>query len=197
MFPGYPNASGKIVGKLRTDPAKKAIVAEGWPVLQDAMVAASITTPRRVAAALTTWCFESLLEYNILQGGSNIPTGLYKPDGTYVGYPGRGLTQLTGKKLPDGTIMNYTPAGRYLGIDLVNHPELAQSLQWSAKIATWYWTKARPRCNEYADNLQMGKVNAAIGYPLSGSNDSDRCMVFGKALQYLTGSVPPGINCAR
>lgn len=55
-------------------------------------------------------------------------------------------------------------------------------------------------CNEWADQLQMGKINGAIGYPLAGSNDADRCLVFGKALEKLTGRpLPAGesIACTR
>jgi putative chitinase len=183
MFPGYANASGKVVGKLRDDDTHKAIVAAGFPTLLTAMAAAKIDTPARQAAFLTTLCFESLCEYSILQGGSNTPAGIER------GFTGRGYIQLTGPA-------NYTAASAYLGVDLVSHPELAQSIDWSAKIATWYWTVARPGCNAYADAYRMGKVNAAIGYPLSGSNDADRCMVFGKVLAYLTGSTP-AIDCNR
>jgi len=178
MFPGYPNASGKIVGKLRTSDVAKANVVTGWPALLEAMDAARINTPERVAAFLTTLCFESWCEYNAIQLNDTRE------------YRGRGHIQLTGA-------FNYETAGRYLGVDLLNDPEEAAALAWSAKIATWYWTVARPSCNSYADALRMGKVNGAIGYPISGSNDTDRCMVFGYALRYLTGSVPAGITCTR
>ena len=178
MFPGYPNASNKIVGKLRTSPEAKGNVAAGFPSLLEAMAAARINTPERIAAFLTTLCFESWCEYNAVQLND---TRLYK---------GRGYIQLTGS-------FNYEAAGDYLGVDLLDNPNAAASLEWSAKIATWYWTVARPNCNAYADSLRMGKINAAIGYPISGSNDTDRCMVFGCALRYLTGSAPGGITCTR
>ena len=185
MFPGYQNASGKIVGKLRTAPDAKVDVAAGWPSLLEAMAAAQINTPERMAAFLTTLCFESWCEYNAVDGTYGTRT-----------YAGRGFIQLTGKVLGDGQVMNYGPAGRYFGIDLIGQPDLALSLEWSARIATWYWTVAR-NCNEYADRRAMGKVNGAIGYPLSGSNDTDRCMVFGEVLRRLIGSVPAGITCTR
>lgn len=183
MFPGYANASGKVVGKLRDDATHREIVAAGFPYLLAAMVAAQINTPARQAAFLTTLCFESYCEYDVLQGGSNTPAGVA------AGFTGRGYIQLTGTS-------NYSDAGKYLGVDLVTHPELAQSLDWSAKIATWYWTVARPSCNAYADAYRMGKVNAAIGYQLVGSNDADRCLVFGKVLTYLTGDTPV-VDCNR
>lgn len=189
MFPGYPstNGSGKIVGKLREDAVHREIVAEGWPILLEAMEAAQINTPNRVAAFLTTLVFESYVEYNILQGGSNVPTGR-DPANPSKDYTGRGHIQLTGS-------INYDAAGTYFSINLIGHPELAQALAYSAKISTWYWT-VRRHCNEMADAGQMGKVNRAIGYPLVGSNDADRCMVFGKAVKYLTGEVI-AVDCTR
>lgn len=156
-----------------------AVVAEGLPSLLEQMAVAEINTPRRVAAFLTTLAHESAFEYNVKQHGA-----------TAV-FAGRGYMQLTGTS-------NYSDAGKYLGVDLVATPDLALSLDWSATIARWYWTKARPRCNEYADNLQMGKVCAAIGYPLSdGSEDLARSASFARALKYLTGSVPDGISTTR
>lgn len=188
MFPGYPSTSGsgKIVGRLRDDAGHRPIVAGGWPMLLEAMEAAKINTPRRVCAFLTTLVFESWCEYNVLQGGTNLPAGIEK------GYTGRGHIQLTGTG-------NYGAAGNYLGIDLTGHPELAQSLEHSARIATWYWTVAR-HCNEMADAGLMGKVNRAIGYtrdPL-GTNDNDRCMIFAHALEIWTGKpLDFVVNCAR
>lgn len=167
MFPG-----------VITD-AKAPLVQEGLPTLIAEMQAAGITTPRRIAAFLTTLRFESRFEYNIHQIGDTRR------------YAGRGYIQLTGSA-------NYEAAGKYLQIDLLDEPDLALSLQWSAKIARWYWTIARPSCNAYADALRMGKVNAAIGYPRSadGSNDQARCLAFQNALKYLTGVLEP-IDCAR
>lgn len=160
-------------------PQKEALVQAGLPSLLDAMELAQINTARRVAAFLATIRAESRFEYNIPQTGA---TGQYK---------GRGYIQLTG-------LTNYTEAGKYLGIDLVNNPELALSLEWSAPIARWYWTVAR-HINPLADQLLMGKVNRAIGYPRAadGSNDDKRCADFAAALNYLTGSVPAGISCVR
>lgn len=45
---------------------------------------------------------------------------------------GRGYTQLTGRA-------NYEAASKALGIDLVNHPELAETPEVAAKIAVWFW----------------------------------------------------------
>ncbi|HEY9414285.1 MAG TPA: glycoside hydrolase family 19 protein [Pseudonocardia sp.] len=164
-------------GKIRT--ANIPIVEAGLPGLLEQMAAAEINTPRRIAAFLTTLAFESRFEYNIREGGDTRP------------YGGRGYIQLTGTS-------NYSDAGKYLGVDLLTTPDLALTLAWSAKIARWYWTVARPSTNAHADALRMGKVNAAIGYPRSpdGSNDNARCEAFQKALLYLTGVLEP-VDCAR
>lgn len=155
-----------------------AIVQAGLPGLLEQMAVAEINTPRRVAAFLATLAHESAFLYNV------------KAKGDTRVYAGRGYIQLTGSK-------NYDAAGQYLGVDLLVEPELALSLEWSAKIARWYWTRAR-KCNPMADALQMGKVNAAIGYPIGdGAEDKRRCESFKNALLYLTGSVPDGISCAR
>ncbi|WP_328325302.1 glycoside hydrolase family 19 [Kribbella sp. NBC_00382] len=156
--------------------ANPSTVQTGLPSLNQAMRDANINTPRRKAAFLATLVHESRLEYNIREIGD-----------TRV-YGGRGYIQLTGD-------FNYGPAGRYLGIDLLGNPELARSLQWSAPIARWYWTVAR-NINPMADALNMGKVNAAIGYP-AGAEDQRRCDSFKNALRYLSGSVPAGVICTR
>lgn len=63
-------------------------------------------------------------------------------------YKGRGLMQLTGKN-------NYAAAGKDLGIDLINHPELAESPDVAAKTAMWFWKK-----NKLGDAAKRGDVEA-------------------------------------
>jgi predicted chitinase len=63
-------------------------------------------------------------------------------------YKGRGLIQLTGKD-------NYAAASKDLGIDLVNHPELAESPDVAAKTAAWYWKK-----NNLGESARRGDVKA-------------------------------------
>lgn len=173
-------------------------MAEGLPSLLEAMEAAGINTPARVAACFATLLTESRFEYNVLQGGSNVATG-HNADGT-KNFKGRGYIQLTGSG-------NYAAASDWLSrvtgtaVDLVNHPELAQSIEYSALIFRWYWTVAR-HCNAHADTYSMGLVNRDIGYPLTtyadgSTNDQRRCADFALVLKYLTGSVPDGITCTR
>lgn len=152
------------------------IVAEGLPSLNKAMRDAGITTPARRAAFLTTIAYESAFLYNVTAAGD-----------TRV-YAGRGFIQLTGE-------YNYKAAGSYFGIRLAANPAWARSLPWSAPIAQWYWTVNRDM-NPMADALDMGLVNAAIGYP-PGPHDEMRCASFQAALAYYLGSVPAGVNCVR
>jgi len=51
-------------------------------------------------------------------------------------FKGRGLIQLTGRA-------NYAAAGKDLGIDLENHPELAETPENAAKTAMWFWKKKK------------------------------------------------------
>lgn len=162
-------------GRVSTD---TATVEAGLPSLLEQMQAADITTPPRVAAFLTTIAHESGFLYNV------------KAKGDTREYAGRGFIQLTGS-------VNYAAAGDYLDAELALDPELAGSLEWSAKIARWYWTVNR-HCNPLADALQMGKINRAVGYPIGdGTEDKRRCASFANALKYLTGAVPEGITCTR
>lgn len=50
-------------------------------------------------------------------------------------FRGRGFTQLTGRD-------NYEMAGKALGIDLVNNPELAANPEIASKIALWKWQQS-------------------------------------------------------
>ncbi len=156
--------------------ANPTLVQEGLPSLNQAMRQALINTPYRQAAFLATLVHESRLEYNIREIGDTRP------------YGGRGYIQLT-------TEGNYQRAGAYLGVDLVANPEKARWLEYSAPIARWYWTVERS-INQYADQLKMGRVNAAIGYP-AGAEDGRRCETFRTAIAYLTGQPAPAVNCSR
>ena len=72
-------------------------------------------------------------------------------------YHGRGFVQLTGRD-------NYRMAGDALGIDLLNHPELAEKPEIAAKIALWYWnTRVKPNVRNFADTASVTKyINPAL-----------------------------------
>ncbi len=168
----YADLTAMFPGKV----GDQATVETGLASMNAEMVAAGITTAPRQAAYLATIANESTFRYNAVQAGG-------------ATYTGRGYIQLTGD-------FNYSDAGAYFGIDLLGNPGLAASLDYSAAISRWYWTVARD-INPLADALDMGAVDAAIGYARDPAEDVQRCNDFKSALQYLTGSVPAGINCVR
>lgn len=74
-------------------------------------------------------------------------------------YHGRGFIQLTGRD-------NYRMASEALGLDLINHPELASKPEVAAKIAVWYWnTRVKPKVNNFEDTVAVTKTinNAMFG----------------------------------
>lgn len=66
-------------------------------------------------------------------------------------YKGRGFIQLTGKS-------NYTAAGKALGLDLVNKPELAAEPEIAAKIAAWYVTTQKRKGTTAAELAMKGDI---------------------------------------
>lgn len=77
--------------------------------------------------------------------------------GDGVKYKGRGFIQITGRA-------NYTAAGKALGIDLVNHPELAERPDIATKVSIWYWnTRVKPRVGNFANTKAVTKkVNGGV-----------------------------------
>ena len=77
-------------------------------------------------------------------------------------YHGRGYVQLTGRD-------NYRMAGEALGLDLLNHPELAAKPDVAAKIAVWYWkTRVKPVVTNFKDTAT---VTRAINPAMRGLQD--------------------------
>lgn len=66
-------------------------------------------------------------------------------------YKGRGFIQITGR-------YNYKRAGQELGLDLVNHPELAEDPAIAAKIAVWFWQhRVQPNVDNFKDTTGVTK----------------------------------------
>ena len=67
-------------------------------------------------------------------------------------FRGRGFIQLTGRD-------NYRMAGQALGIDLLNHPELASKPEVAAQIAVWYWkNRVAPKVDSFKDTKAVTKT---------------------------------------
>ena len=84
--------------------------------------------------------------------------GNVNPGDAYA-FRGRGHVQLTGRD-------NYTAAGKELGLDLANNPDLAAEPENAAKIAAWYWKK-NPKLAVAARN---GDVEGATQFINGGQN---------------------------
>ena len=58
---------------------------------------------------------------------------------------------------------NYARAGKELGLDLVNHPELAADPETAAKIAVWFWQNKTKNITNFADTKTVThKINPAL-----------------------------------
>ncbi len=105
--------------------------------LSSAMREANITTPRQKAAFVAQLAHESggfrymeeIASGAAYEGRRDL--GNTQP-GDGRRFKGRGYIQVTGRA-------NYEAAGRALGLDLVNNPELAARPENAARIAAWYW----------------------------------------------------------
>lgn len=97
-------------------------------------------------------------------------------------YHGRGFIQLTGRA-------NYEAAGKALGLDLVNKPELAEDPANAAKVALWYW-----QSRGVSKSAQIGDVARSTKLINGGLNGlSDRQSKF---RSYLTMAKNGELNVA-
>jgi putative chitinase len=71
-------------------------------------------------------------------------------------YHGRGFLQITGRA-------NYAAAGKGLGLDLINDPDLLASAVGAVKSALWFW-KAHG-CNDAADMDDCEAITSIINGP--------------------------------
>lgn len=90
-------------------------------------------------------------------------------------YRGRGLIQITGRE-------NYTDAGADLGLDLVNHPELAEKSDGAVLVALWFWR--RRNLNALCDQRDWTGLTRRIN---GGSNgQAQRLQYINRALAVLS-----------
>jgi len=163
------NADGVTAAELRQIvPQLSASKAEAVaPHLNAAMAEADINTPERQAMFIAQLAHES--------GGfhymEEIASGAAYEGRTDLGntqpgdgerYKGRGYIQVTGRH-------NYTEAGRALGLDLVNNPELAAQPENAARIAAWYWESRG--INAAADAGDFTQVTRLINGGTNGLAD--------------------------
>jgi len=139
------------------------------PLLNKAMAEGGINTPKRQAAFLAQLAHESgeLKYFQELASGKAYEgrkdLGNTQP-GDGVKYKGRGPIQLTGRA-------NYAAAGKALGLDLVNHPELAATPEVGFRVATWFWNSRN--LNGYADSGNFDAITKSINGGLNGKASRD------------------------
>jgi len=163
------NADGVTAAELRQIvPQLSASKAEAVaPHLNAAMAEADINTPERQAMFIAQLAHESGGFHHM----EEIASGAAYEGRTDLGntqpgdgerYKGRGYIQVTGRH-------NYTEAGRALGLDLVNNPELAAQPENAARIAAWYWESRG--INAAADAGDFTRVTRLINGGTNGLAD--------------------------
>jgi len=171
---GNMNGGGLSAGQLvKIMPgAPSSTINQYLPYLNQAMQQAGINTPQREAAFLAQLGHESgsfkymqeLASGQEYEGRKDL--GNTQP-GDGVKYKGRGPIQITGRA-------NYAAAGKALGLDLIDHPDLAATPQVGFQTAAWYWNTHN--LNQYADqNTQASfdKITKAINGGYNGKADRD------------------------
>lgn len=96
-----------------------------------------------------------------------------KGDG--VRYKGRGPIQLTGRA-------NYEAYGKILGVDLINHPELAETPEIGVKIACEYWKQKN--LNAWADRDDIKTITRRINGGYNGL--ASREAMYNRAIRAIT-----------
>lgn len=79
--------------------------------------------------------------------------------GDGVKFKGRGFIQITGR-------YNYTQCANAIGIDIVAHPELAETYAVAAQVAGWYWQVKK--LNMWCDANNCKKVTKLINGGYNG-----------------------------
>jgi predicted chitinase/lysophospholipase L1-like esterase len=134
------------------------------PHLNSAMREAGITTERQRAAFIAQlsaesggfrW-FEELASGDAYEGRRGL--GNTEP-GDGRRYKGRGPIQLTGRA-------NYRAAGRALGLDLENNPELVATPEVGFRVAAWFWRSRG--LNEIAERGDFREVTRRINGGYNG-----------------------------
>ena len=151
----------KIVPRVKGE-AEKIVTA-----INSAMEGAEINTPLRACHFIAQIAHETDGFKHFKEIGNNdyfrrydnkVNLGNSLP-GDGARYKGRGFIQITGK-------VNYAKASKELGLDLVNNPELAETLEIGARIAAWYWSSRN--LNVYADKDDITSVTKRINNNILG-----------------------------
>ncbi|MBU9765284.1 hypothetical protein FR943_15705 [Mycobacterium sp. TNTM28] len=180
--PEDPNYDPVTVEELReiVPELSQAKAEEMVGPLNEAMREGGMNTPQRQAAFLSQIAVESdrFNTYEEYADGSQYEgrtdLGNTEPgDGTK--YKGRGVIQITGR-------YNYTQMSEDLGVDFVNHPELAATPEYAFKSAVWYWNNHDG--NTVADGGNITDITRMVN---GGTNNlAERTEYYNRGLQVLS-----------
>lgn len=158
--------------------------------MNQAMIAAQITTPRRAAM----WCAQIGHESVGLRYMEEIASGhayngradlgnVHPGDGPR--YKGRGPIQLTGRN-NYRAFTRWARAAGHTTIDFEAEPHRLSEPRWGFLAATYYWTVSRPQINALSDAGDLEGVTRAINGGTNGIEDRraryQRCLALGDAL---------------
>lgn len=130
----------------------------------DAMLAADVTTPARIAMWLAQWGHETG-SFRWLEeiGDGSAYEGRVDLGNTQAGdgrrFKGRGVPMLTGRR-------NYAAYSKSRRIDFLTMPELVAQPQWAFDAAAWYWTEHE--LNALADLHDIRAATLRINGGLNG-----------------------------
>lgn len=137
--------------------------------IAEALAFGGIDTPQRIAAFMAHLAHESG-EYRYMEeiaDGSDYEgradLGNVQP-GDGVKYKGRGPIQITGRA-------NYQACGTFLGLPLLERPDLLTRPEHGTLSAAWFWSKAKPWLNPAADRGWFKVTTRLINGGYNGLDD--------------------------
>jgi putative chitinase len=164
-------------------PAAKKRAALFFDSLTAAMAEYEINTPLRAAAFLAQIAHESEQLQHVREiWGPTAAQSRYEGrkdlGNTYPGdgsrFRGRGLIQLTGRS-------NYWLAGKALGVDFIERPELLETVDNASRSAAWFWREHQ--LNELADQRLFGVITRRINGGMNGQ--AERVALYETALKVM------------
>lgn len=167
-------AAANLPNATKAPQATTGVRTDNEALMRKALIDKGITDQKQQAMLMGQLSHESSGFTRLVEGGSRNYFNQYEGrkslgndvEGDGYKYRGRGFIQLTGKA-------NYTDAGKALGIDLLNNPDLAADPEIASKIAAWYVTKGR-RGGSPAENAARGDMiglTKSINGGLNGLDD--------------------------
>jgi putative chitinase len=155
----------RYISKKDLGETQRKIIEAVGPILQQTLNDQRLNTDLRAVHFIAQACHETMgLALSEEQASGSDYENQTSLGNTQPGdgprYKGRGLFQLTGRA-------NYKSYGDKLGLDLINHPELAVDPVNSLRIACEFWN--RNSLNKYADADDVLAISKIINTGHNGT----------------------------